>query len=222
MDDELKMRELSKKIEVLAQEISIHGREDLKNAVQILRKIREQREKIVEYWKNAKKSAFTAYKEIVAREKEMLQICDEAENCLYGEILGYVEMQKSVARKIQRDAEKSREKDVEKLLAESEKFRLCGDEKTSEIKRQQAEKIRNLPILSEKIFCPEDGFSFRKTWHARITDEHMVPSYFEGHEVRSIDMKKLLEVRRENPKAKIPGIEFYQSESLVLKNAERT
>lgn len=98
--NELEIKEKSATIYELSQEIHIHSQENLMDVIEILKGIKEHKEKIIDYWKTAKESARTAYKEIVLREKAMLEICDKAEMNLKNEILIYKRFREEKAIKI--------------------------------------------------------------------------------------------------------------------------
>ena len=98
--NELEIKEKSATIYELSQEMHIQNQEDLKNVIEILQGVRGHREKIVEYWKTAKESARKAYKEIISKEKEMLEVCDKTVQNLKNEILYYKSIQEQKAIKI--------------------------------------------------------------------------------------------------------------------------
>lgn len=78
--------------------------------------------------------------------------------------------------------------------------------------------IENLEKYTAKVFQKQDGIITQKRWQVRITDNESVPAFFNGIEIREINTKKLSEIRKENPNVKIPGVEFYQRENIVIKN----
>lgn len=214
---ELEIKEKSATIYELSQEIHIQNQDDLKDVIEILHGVKQHREKIIEYWKTAKKSAQKAYKEIVSKEKEMLEICNKAEMNLKNEILIYKSFREKKAIKISDEAEKYRQEEVDKLLNESIKAEQNGDKETAEAKLRQAEMIENLEKYTAKVFQKQDGITTQKRWQVRITDNESVPAFWDGIEIREINTKKLLEIRKENPNVKIPGVEFYQKENIVIR-----
>lgn len=216
--NELEIKQKSATIYELSQEIHIHSQENLMDVLEILRGIKEHKEKVIDYWKTAKESARKAYKEIVSREKEMLEICNKAEINLKNEILIYKRFREQKAIKISDEAEKYRREEVDKLLDESIKAEQNGDKETAESKLRQAEMIENLEMYTAKIFQKQDGITTQKRWQVRITDNESVPVFFYGIEIREINTKKLLEIRKENPNVQIPGVKFYQMESVVIKS----
>ena len=78
--------------------------------------------------------------------------------------------------------------------------------------------IENLERYTEKIFKNQNGISTQKRWQVRILDNKSVPAFFGEIEIREINTKKLLEIRRQNLNVKISGVEFYQVENVLIKN----
>lgn len=216
--NELEIKEKSATIYELSQEIHIYSQENLMDVIEILRGIKEHKGKVIDYWKTAKEAARKAYKEIVSKEKEMLEICGEAEANLKNEILIYKRFREQKAIKISDEAEKYRQEEVNKLLNESVEAEQNGDKETAESKFRQAEMIENLEKYTAKVFQNPDGIITQKRWQVRITDNKSVPVFWGGIEIRETNTKKLLEIRKENPNVQIPGVEFYQMESVVIKS----
>lgn len=216
--NELEIKEQSTVIYQLSQEVSVQNQDDLERATEVLKGVKNHRVKIIEYWKTAKESAKKAYKEIVSKEKQMLIICDKVEKNLKSEILSYKSIQEQNALKLSAEAERYRKQEVEKLLDESIIAQESGDEDTAKSKLRQAEMIENLESFTSKIFQRPSGLTTQKHWKCRITDNKLVPAFFNGIEIREINNKRLLELRKLNPGIKIPGIEFYQSENIAIRN----
>jgi len=62
------------------------------------------------------------------------------------------------------------------------------------------------------------GVSVRKTWKARVTDPKLVPAYFDGYELREINMTALNGLARQYEGGlNIPGVEFYRDETLSVR-----
>ena len=81
--------ELSNKVIYL----NIKNDKDCEKVAEILKSIKTQRKNIIEYWKEAKETSRNAYKAILVKEKEMLTVCDEAEETLKTKILEYKKME---------------------------------------------------------------------------------------------------------------------------------
>lgn len=216
--NELEIKEKSAIIYEASQEISVNNQEDLNNVIEILQGVKVHREKIIKYWKSPKESAKRAYDEIRSKEKEMLKICDETTKNLKKEILCYKTLQEKKAAKLSIEAEKYRSQEVDKLLNESIEAQQNGDEIEAESKFRQAEMIENLEKYTTKYFQKADGMAVQRRWQSRITNHKLVPAYFNGIEIREINTQKLLEIRKQQPSVKIPGVEFYQSETIAIRN----
>ena len=62
------------------------------------------------------------------------------------------------------------------------------------------------------------GVSVRTTWKARVTDPKLVPAYFDGYELREINMTALNNLARwREGQMQIPGVEFYQDKTLSVR-----
>lgn len=213
--------EISEKSAVLciaSQEIRIHSKKDLADVVEILQGVKEHRKKIVKYWFETKGAARKAYQEICSKEKEMLRICDETIKNLKKEILCYKTMQERKATKLSAKAEEYRKQEIDKLLNESIEAHEKGDEIEAESKFQQAEMIENLEKYTAKIFHKSNGMSVQKRWDCRITNNELVPAFFNGIEIREVNTQKLLEIRKQQPSVEIPGVEFYQKEIISIRS----
>ena len=175
--NELEIKEKSATIYELSQEIHIRNQDDLKDVIEILQGVKQHREKIIEYWKTAKQSARKAYKEIVSKEKSMLDICDKTIQNFKNEILYYKSIKEQKAIKISGKAEQYRKEEVNKLLDESIEAEQNGDKETAKSKLRQAEMIENLERYTEKIFKNQNGISTQKRWQVRILDNKSVPAF---------------------------------------------
>lgn len=216
-DRALEIKEKSTTIYELSNEISIHSREDLMGVIEILKGVKEHREKIISYWKTSKDSAKNAYKEIAYKEKEMLNVCDKIEENLKNEILIYKNIQEANASKLSNQAKEYQKQEAQKLLDEAIEAQENGNEETANSKFRQAEMIENLEKYTAKVFQKSDGITTQKRWKCRITDNKSVPAFFGETEIREVNTKKLLEIRKLNPNVKIPGVEFCQIESVLIK-----
>ena len=88
-----------------------------------------------------------------------------------------------------------------------------------EVQKQQEEEQE---IFGEVMTQQEEvnlgGTHVRKSWKARIVDESQVPIKYGNHIIRTIDMSKLNDIAKyEEGKAVIPGVEFYEDETVVVR-----
>lgn len=98
-------------------------------------------------------------------------------------------------------------------------MKIVEQRQLEEQKQQQEEQDLFGETLTLKTEKPDlKGTHIRKTWKARIVDEDKVPVKYGNVVIRKIDMSKLNDIAKfEEGKANIPGIEFYQDETVVIR-----
>lgn len=215
--NKIELQKQSLNIEEVSDNMVICDDESLKFTFEIIKAIRKQKERIIEYWKNTKESAKKAYQAISNKEKEMLEICENSEKLLKDKVLNYKQMQEKKQQELIKQAEIERKTQIEKVLNEAMELKNQGNYKQAKMKLAESEKLKHIN-LSLDLFSKENKITTQKRWKCKVTDNKSVPCFFNGVEIREINTKKLLEIRKENPSIKIPGIEFYQEENLVIRS----
>ena len=87
-------------------------------------------------------------------------------------------------------------------------------EAEAEARRRQEEEARRLLEQAPTA----QGTSIRKTWKAKLVDEKLVPAYFNGMELRSINMAVLNSLAKTTKGTmQIPGVTFYEDASLSVR-----
>lgn len=205
--------ELSNKVMYL----SIKNDKDCEKVAEIIRSIKAQRKNIKEYWRESKETSRNAYKSILAKEKEMLTVCDEAEKTLKEKIIEYKKMEEERQIKEKIRAEKLRSAEVENLLEQAIVCEESGDKISAEIKIMQAEMVSNLDSKTKSAALKINGINSQKRWKCRITDNKLVPAFFNNIEIREVSLKRILDLRKQESDIKIPGIEFYQEENIIIR-----
>lgn len=197
--------------------VSIQSDVDCQKVSEILKSIKVQRKNIVSYWKEAKENSRNAYKAILLKEKEMLTVCDEAEKTLKTKILDYRKMEEEKQIKERIESERLKNAEVENLLKQAIFCDENGDKISAEIKMMQAEMVSNLDSKTKLPIQKIEGLGTQKRWKCRITDNKLVPAFFNNIEIREVNLKRILELRKQEPGIKIPGIEFYQEEIITVR-----
>lgn len=200
-------------IEEVSDNTGICDDESLKFTFEIIKAIRKQKERIIEYWKNTKESAKKAYQAVLNKEKEMLEICENSEKLLKEKILTYNQRQKELLNQ----GENSRKNQLKNILAETSELEKQGKYEEAERKLAESEKLKRIN-LSLDLFSKENKITTQKRWKCKVTDNKSVPCFFDGIEIREINTKKLLEVRKKDPEVTIPGVEFYTEENLIIRS----
>jgi len=217
MTKESEINKQSLALQDIIDDLIVNNSVDLENAVNMVRAIKKHKDIIIEYWREAKESAKKTYHEISSKEKSMLNICDSAEKSIRDKITRYNLLKKACRDEMIHQANKEKTLLIKHILDEAKECQDHGDLQEAEEKFSQAEKLQNIEIsLSEKS-CIK-GITTQKRFKCRVTDNKLVPCFFDGVEIREINTKKLLEIRKENPSIQIPGVEFYQEEILMIRN----
>ena len=144
--------------------LDIKNSADYKKVLEILKSIKAQRKNIILYWREAKENSRKAYKAIVAKEKEMLMLCDEAEKILKGKILNYrkIEEERQLNERIK--AERLKNAEVENLIEQAIVCEETGDKISAEMKIMQAEMVSSLNQKSSSDISHVEGVSSQKRW----------------------------------------------------------
>ncbi len=215
--NKIELQKQSLNIEEVSDNMVICDDESLKFTFEIIKAIRKQKERIIEYWKNTKESAKKAYQAISNKEKEMLEICENSEKLLKEKILTYNQRQEKRQKELIDRAEDSRKNQLKNILAEAFELEKQGKYKEAERKLAESEKLKRIN-LSLDLFSKENKITTQKRWKCKVTDNKSVPCFFDGIEIREINTKKLLEVRKKDPEVTIPGVEFYTEENLIIRS----
>lgn len=200
-----------------AKGLMITTHEDYDRGTTILKDIKTRVKAVKEYWKGPKEAANAAHKELVAKEAQMLKPLQEAEGIIKKAMLAYTTEVERKRREAEEAACKAREAEVRRLEAIATKAEEQGDMDTAEIMHDMAEEV---PIgeIAAAAAPTAKGVSVRTTWKARVIDPKAVPAYFEGMELREINMTALNNLAKwRNGEAQIPGVEFYRESNMSVR-----
>ena len=181
--NEIEMKKQSFDIQKVSNEIEISDIESLGVVFEILKALKKHKENITNYWKSAKESAKKTYQDIVFKEKQMINVCENSE----------------------------------KVLNEALNLKIRGKCEESKLKFAELEKLERAKLSLDLNKSP-NKINTQKRFKCKVTDNKLVPCFFNEVEIREINTKKLLEIRKENPDIEIPGVKFYIEENLVIRS----
>lgn len=187
----------------IAQSIAVFDKDTMENAKVFVRQIRDVKDKVTEYWSEPKKSAHTAWKNIVAKEKEMIDKLESAEKTVTKAINVYVSEETRKLQEEQNRLAELRRIESEKMLKEAVKLEESGDIIGAEITLKTAEILDSNSVMQNKF----DGT--RTVPVVVITNHFDVPAYSEdgSYIFRNIDEKEILKYYKQT--GKVPkGIEI--------------
>ena len=176
----------------------------------ILKDIKARIKAVKDYWKAPKAAAQAAHKTLVDREKQMLKPLEDAEATVKKTMLAYTTEQRRIAEEAAREALEEHAR----LTALVELAEQQGDADRAAFMRDMMDAEE--PQQVQPTVTPK-GVSVRTTWKARVTDPKLVPAYFDGYELREINMTMLNNLARWHNEMDIPGVEFYRDETLSVR-----
>jgi len=192
--------------------LTITNDEEYERGGDILKDIKARIKAVKDYWKAPKAAAQAAHKTLVDREKQMLKPLEDAEGTVKKTMLAYTTEQRRIAEEA---ARKAREEEQARLAALAAQAEQQGDADSAAFMRDMmdtAEPEQVQPTAAAK------GVSVRTTWKARVTDPKLVPAYFDGYELREINMTMLNGLARQYEGGlDIPGVEFYKDSTMSVR-----
>ena len=215
--NEIEMKKQSFDIQKVSNEIEISDSESLSIVFEILKAVKKHKENITNYWKSAKESAKKTYQNILFKEKQMINVCENSEKVLKDKILSYKQIQAIRYQKLINQAEIERKNQIKKVLSEALNLKIRGKCEESKLKFAELEKLERAKLLLDLNKSP-NKINTQKRFKCKVTDNKLVPCFFNEVEIREINTKKLLEIRKENPDIEIPGVKFYIEENLVIRS----
>lgn len=198
-----------------AKAMRIVTAQDYEQAGAALRRIKEQANKVKDFWAEPKKAAQSAHKAICNKEKQMLSMFTEAETIIKGTMKVYLDAVEKARREQEEEVRRRQQEEAMRLVDEAAKAEAAGDEQTAAINMAMAEMVSDMGAVANVEAPKAAGISTRKTWKAKIVDEKAVPAYAMGMEIRKIDMSALNNIARMSKgTAEIPGVEFVEELSV--------
>ena len=179
--------------------LTITTDDDYSRGGDILKDIKARIKAVKDYWKAPKAAAQAAHKTLVDREKQMLKPLEDAEATVKKTMLAYTTEQ-----------QRKRQEEQARLAALAAQAEQQGDADGAAFMREMSAAVE--PVQ------PTGGVSVRTTWKARVTDPKKVPAYFDGYELREINMTALNGLARQYEGGlEIPGVEFYRDSTMSVR-----
>lgn len=178
----------------------------------MLKDIKARIKAVKDYWKAPKAAAQAVHKTLVDREKQMLKPLEDAEGTVKKTMLAYTTEQRRIAEEA---ARKAREEEQERLAALAAQAEQQGDADSAAFMRDMMDAAEPEQV---QLTAAAKGVSVRTTWKARVTDPKKVPAYFDGYELREINMTVLNGLARQYEGGlEIPGVKFYTDSTMSVR-----
>ena len=201
----------------VAEGLVIANNEDFERGNAALKEIKKRIKAVKDYWQEPKAAADRAHKALVEREKQLLKPLQDAESMIKKAMLAYDAEVKRRQREAEEAARRAREEEEKRLAAMAAEAEKKGDSAGAAFMREMAE-IVDAPEFEVQEAPVASGLSVRTTWKAKVVDPKLVPAYYDGYELREINMTMLNTLARlSEGGAKIPGVVFYTESTMSVR-----
>jgi len=207
-------------IEQRAQQVNITGEESYAYAGEMVKLLKAQQKKVVEFFEPMRVSAKTAYDQVLSRKKEMLDPLTAAERILKRKMGDFVAEMEAQRRAREEAARRAAALEMERKLAEAVEAERAGDAEAADFAMVEAEILEEAAHGS--FFAPGNpklkGVSTGKAWRITDIDAAKVPIEFAGAILRPVDEKAVLSlIKASKGKIRIPGITFEEDVTISVR-----
>lgn len=213
----LKQKESAQALMVQIQGFKVVNQQDFANAGELLKDIKSRSNLITDYWKGVKSTAYDTWKDLCAKEKELITPYLEAEATIKERMNAFQRQVLKEKREQEQEIEdfkKAEAKRLRDLAAEAEEE---GRAENAQYLDEMAEEVETAPVPEIKKQKVQDIVT-KTTWKAMVTDESLVPVEILGITIRPVDLKALDKLAKiGKKKLHIPGVKFYEDVSVSAK-----
>lgn len=183
-----------------AKEIIIKTEQDLKVAASLMEGFKTAKKAVEEFFQPIKSQAHKAWKEIVAKEKSILEPYVNADKEIKKKVNEYHAEQERMRREKERELQKRQQQEMERLLEEAAK---TGDEALLDT-AIMTETLKPVVHGAPKV----KGITMATVLKITVEDEAKVPAYVNGICIRPVEEKAVKELVRLKKDIEIPGIKI--------------
>jgi hypothetical protein len=212
-------REMSA-VELQAESYIIATDEDYAEASEFARELKRHEAKVIAFWKDKKDAAFKTHRLLCEDEKKMLAPVVKAIATMKKSMGAFAQAQAEKQRLIEQEARRLAQEEADRKLAEAIKAEETGDTKAAQnamLDAQMADSMsRNLTV---NVATPKaEGISQRADWEIESVDPEIVPSNFNGMELRPVDKAAVMRlIRASKGKIQIPGVVYKEVVSTTIR-----
>ena len=219
--NEIELRQELSPVITKAGSIQIYNAEDYEFAAGFLKEVKGAQKKVADFWAPLKKKAHESWKGLTAKEAEMLQPLQSAEETVKFKLLSFQREEEKKRleeqRKLQAEADERARRERERLIKEAEKLKSPG---LKEQRMAEAEMVEAPVITVQKETPKVSGISTRKVWKAEVIDKKafLQAAVNDNNLVGfiTVDLSALNRVAGATKGAvNYPGIRFYEEEILA-------
>lgn len=198
-----------------ARSLRITTPEECQDVIERLKTIKAMSRQVADYFSPMKKSADATKRAILEAEKKLAQPLADAEAAAKLAVLKYQteeeNKRQAETRRLQAEADERARRERERLQKQAEKL------KTPELREERLAAAAQVtaPVVIVSPPAKVNGVVTRKTWQFKIEDESKLPREFLTPDTKKLDKY----VKAMGSGAVVPGVRFYQEESLAVGRA---
>lgn len=207
-------------VERMAGEITIRSDEELQNAVDFVKTIKESASKVEEFFKPIKDSAYKAHKSVCDREKSMLKPLQAAEKKVKEKIGDWTREQERIRAEKEAEMRRLAAAESARKLEEAAKLEEEGKKEEAEAAFQDAQYTEDAAkSMTVSAAAPKvNGLSTTKAWEITDVDAAKVPIEINGIEIRPVDTGAVMKlIKMSKGKAVIPGITYRETTQVSVR-----
>jgi predicted phosphohydrolase len=214
--NEQEQRQQALTITEQAKSFTISNQQDYNNAAEICKDIKAKIKTIEDYWKELKDKAYKAWKDICAKEKELLDPYTKAETEIKSKMTAWQRQKLEEERLLREEQERFRKEEAERLLKAAEEAQQEGMTEHADFLVEEAAKVETMKFEQPKQEKTA-GTAVKTVWKARIVNEKLVPVELNGMLLRPIDTVLINKLAVSSKGSiKIPGVEFYEDVQIAV------
>jgi hypothetical protein len=200
-----------------ANNFIISTQQDYDNAAEVCKEIKYRANQITDYWKPIKEKAYSSWKEVCNKEKELSEPFTKAESDIKAKMTAFQHAKLEEERLLREEQERWKKEQADKLLQEAAKAESEGKVEHSDYLVELAEQTQNMAFEAPKQH-KTIGTATKTVWKARIANASLVPITAAGAIIRPIDesvLNSFAKVTKGN--LEIPGVEFYEDVQIAVR-----
>lgn len=206
-----------------AHSLIVVTKEDYGFAAEKLKETKSMRKQIVEFFADPKQKAHETWKSIVSREKFFTDKLDAIETIVKKKMLAFTNEQERIRReeeaRLRKIAEEQAEAERKRMIANAKRNETRGNEDRAAEWKEKAEEIKPIDVYIAPVKIKAEGIQTKKVWRGSIEDvgKFLLAASQNPKLQQHITININSLVRQFADNEEIPGIKFFQEETIAAK-----
>lgn len=195
-----------------ARTLLVESPDQLTQANDGLRRIKEAAKRTEEFFKPMKRAADEAKKKILDAERQLTGPLNEAEAACKGAISSYLQAEERKRLEEQQRLQAQADEEARRQREALEKRAAQAKRPETQQRHLEAAQAIQAPVVHIAPSIPKvDGLVTRKIWKARVVDATQVPREFLTVNEKALDAY----AKATKGSAQVPGVMFYEEQQLA-------